>query len=60
MDFGKDPFGRVPGHSWQGPFFPRITRPWIFGPHVGDFRIFGEFKKNVESHQELGPPIMSP
>ena len=28
---------RLPG---RGLFFPRITRPWNFGPHFGDFRIF--------------------
>ena len=31
--------------SWQGLFFPRITRPYNFRPRFGDFRIFLNSKK---------------
>ena len=47
LDFQKGPSGdasplrttvcRLPG---RGLFFPRITRPWNFRPHLGDFLIF--------------------
>jgi len=38
--FGKNPFGRQPGVSWQGPFFLRNNTPWILGTHLRNFWIF--------------------
>ena len=57
--FGKNPFGRQPGVSWQGPCFSEITPPGFWGPIYG-ISGFSENEKDAESHLEQGPPSFSP
>ena len=46
----------IPG---RGLFFPRITRPWNFRPHLGDFLIFLNQKRRRISPNP-GTQSMSP
>ena len=56
-DFGKNPFGRVPGHSWQWPFFPRITGPWNFAHYLGDIiSCFWHQKRRGISQEQVWTP----